>query len=318
MNIVTFEDLTREMFRLYEKKAYTDGLAMLVQEADRFPEHRSRTLFWRACFASLTGDSAGALRWLQTGVDEGEWFSPEQLRSDPDLKPLQGIAEFEHIVAYCEQRLAEAEKEVAPDRRVLAPENVAPPFPLFIALHGYSVTQVYFETIHLETWKPVVEMGWLLASPRASQRGGPDLYAWRDAARPLQEVCDHYTEVCTQYEVDPKRVVIGGFSRGGALALELALRGRIPARGVVAVGPGGAVMRELNEWLPAGKAHSVRVYFVIGELDTPCLPEVRAMIETFESLEIPHEIELHPNLGHEFPLTFEQSLKYALDFITQS
>ncbi|MBI3244572.1 MAG: dienelactone hydrolase family protein [Chloroflexi bacterium] len=318
MSTSTFEDLMREMFRLYEEKAYADGLAMLVREADRFSGHRSRTLFWCACFASLTGDSAGALQWLQTGVAEGEWFSPDQLRGDPDLKPLQGVAEFEHIVAYCEQRLAEAEKEVAPDRRVLVPQNIAPPFPLLIALHGYNVTQVYFETVHLDAWKPVVEMGWLLASPRASQRAGPDSYAWRDTARSLQEVYDHYTQVCMQYAIDPERIVISGFSRGGALALELALHARIPACGVIAVGPGAAVMRELNAWLPTGDARRARVYFVMGELDTPCLPEVNAMAGIFKSLGISYEIELHPNLGHEFPPTFEQSLKRALDFITQS
>ena len=318
MNIATFEDLMREMFRLYKEKAYADGLAMLVQEADRFPEHRSRTLFWRACFASLTGDNVGAIRWLQTGVDEGEWFSPEQLHGDPDLKPLQGVPEFEHIVAYSEQRLAEAEKDVVPDRRVLVPQNIVPPFPLLIALHGHGVTQAYFETVHLEAWKPVVEKGWLLALPRASQRAGPDSYAWRGTARSLQEVCDHYTEVCTQYAVDPERIVISGFSRGGALALELALHARIPACGVIAVGPGGAVMRELNAWLPTGDARRVRVYFIMGELDTPCLPEVRTMAEIFKSLGISYEIELHPNLGHEFSPTFEQSLNNALKFILQN
>ncbi len=86
----------------------------------------------------------------------------------------------------------------------------------------------------------------------------------------------------------------------------------------MAVGPGGAVMRELNEWLPSGKAQRVRVYFVIGELDTPCLPNVRAMAESFKALGIPYEIESHSNLGHDFPPTFEQSLNNALKFILQN
>jgi len=60
------------------------------------------------------------------------------------------------------------------------------------------------------------------------------------------------------------------------------------------------------------------VYFIMGELDTPCLPEVRTMAEIFKSFGISYEIELHPNLGHEFPPTFEQSLNNALKFILQN
>lgn len=313
---MTFGELSREMFRLYGERRYAEGLALLVHESDRFPEHRSRALFWRACFAAVMGDPEGAIGWLRQGVDAGEWFSPEQLRRDPDLATLQGRADFERIVEYSQARLAEAEKDVVPDRRVFVPPGSAPPYPLLMALHGLLATQVEFETVHLEAWKAAMEMGWLLAAPRASQRVGPDVYGWHDPARAAQEICDFFVEVKAQHLIDERRIALGGFSAGAGLALDLALCGRIPACGVVAVSPGGALIRDLAVWLSAGEARRVPVYFIVGELDQPCLLAVHKLAEALTSLGIAHQVEQHPGLGHDLPPDFRRSLRAALEFIS--
>jgi predicted esterase len=313
---MTFDELSHEMFRLYGERRYAEGLALLMRESDRFPEHRSRTLFWRSCFAAVMGDPEGAIGWLQQGVDAGEWYSPEQLRRDPDLATLQGRADFERIVEYCQVRLAEAEKDVVPDRRVFVPPGSAPPYPLLMALHGFFTTQVEFERVHLEAWKASVEMGWLLAAPRASQRLGPEAYGWRDPARAAQEICDFFVEVKAQHLLDEGRIALGGFSAGAGLALDLALRARIPACGIIAASPSGALIRDLTAWLAAGEARRVPVYFIVGELDQSCLLAVHKLVEALNSLGIANRVEQHPGLGHDLPPDFCHSLRAALAFIS--
>lgn len=319
MSQLTFDDLARQLFRLYSEKAYAEAYELVTQNGGHFPKEAGRVYFWRACLLSRTNETAHAQQLLQEARDAGHWFSPDQLRRDPDLEPLQGQPEFESIVAYCEQKVAEAEKDVVSYRRVFIPEHVAEPYPLLIALHGYAVSQVYFNTVHLEVWRPAVEAGWLLALPRASQVTGPDSFGWRNLELSAQEIQGYYSELCAQHPIDASRIAMGGFSAGGALAVWLAVRGIIPARGVIAVGPGGPALRDLDAWLSTAGAGvpGIRGFFVVGEQDELCLPGVYQMVEAFKSRGLPCDLEVHPDLGHDFPPNFKQSLTKALKFILQ-
>lgn len=320
MNDLTFNDLETQLYQLYQSGEYAQALDLATRAASRFPTEAWTIYDWRICMASLINETALALQLLEEALAAGLWYAEVQLREDTDLQPLQGLAEFERLVKVCRKRQAEAQAQAVPVLLTLPPEGRCQaglqPCPLLLALHGNNRTaegSVGF-------WRSAVSNGWLLALPQSSQVRSPDGCAWNDRDWAMREIKEHYTALCEQYAVDPERVVVAGFSLGGELAIWLAMSGTIEARGFIAVGPGGPYMREPDKWvslIEASQGRGLRGCLVVGEQDVFCYEGTLALAELLRSRDVPCELEVHPNLGHDFPPEFQQSLARALEFILQ-
>jgi dienelactone hydrolase len=233
------------------------------------------------------------------------------LREDDDLDSLQGLPEFERLAAICEERYATAVAQATPQLLTVEPKHASRPFPLLLALHGNNSNS---ET-SVEYWRSAVDRGWLLALPQSSQLGDFDVYVWNDRERAIAEVREHAATIQGEYVIDPARVVVGGFSMGGGLAIWLAVSGAIEARGFIAVGPYLEDVGLLRPLIEARPGQKLRGYIVVGDQDDPCYQtskEITALLQSYDSA---CEIEVHPNVGHVFPPSFEQSLAKGLDFI---
>jgi predicted esterase len=320
MNDHTFSDLEKQLYQLYQNGEYAQALDLATRKAGRFPTEAWLVTYWRICMASLLDETALALQLLEEALAAGLWYAEAQLREDTDLQSLQGLPEFERLVEVCRKREAEAQAQAAPVLLTLQPEDQCQagrqPCPLLLVLHGNNKSaegSVGF-------WSSAVSKGWLLALPQSSQVRSPGGYAWNDRDRAVREIQEHYATLCEQYAIDPDRVVLAGFSLGGELAIWLAMSGTIEARGFIAVGPGGPYMNEPDKWMPlieASQGSGLRGYLVVGEQDVFCYEGTQALAALLKSRDIPCELEMHPNLGHDFPPEFQQSLTRALEFVLQ-
>ena len=320
MKDLTFSDLHTQLMHLYQNGEYAQALDLATRAASQFPAEALRTCYWRVCMASLLDETALALQALEEALASGLWYAEAQLRQDPDLQSLQGLPEFEHMVEVCRKREAEAQAQAAPALITLQPESGcqpgSQPCPLLLALHGNKRTA----EVTVGFWRSAVSEGWLLALPQSSQVRGPDGYVWNDRDRAVREIQEHYDTLCQQYAIDSDRVVLAGFSLGGELAIWLAMSGTIEARGFIAVGPGGPYMNEPDKWAPLiedSQGRGLRGYLVVGEQDVFCYEGAQALAALLKSRDIPCELEVHPNLGHDFPPEFQQSLTRALEFVLQ-
>jgi predicted esterase len=321
MSNLTFSHLETQLYQLYQGGEYAQALDLATRAASRFPTQAWRVIYWRICVASLLGETTLALQLLEKALEAGFWYAEAQMREDPDLQPLQGLPRFEQLVEVCQKRHAEAQAQAVPMLLTLQPEGGCQaglqPCPLLLALHGNNRTaegSVGF-------WKSAVSEGWLLALPQSSQIRGPDAYVWNDRDWAVREIQEHYDTLCQQYAIDPDRVAVAGFSLGGELAIWLAMSGTIQARGFIAVGPGGPYMNEPDKWAPlieASQGRGLRGYLVVGEQDVFCYEGTQALATLLKSRDIPCELEVHPNLGHDFPPEFQQSLAQALEFLFQA
>jgi dienelactone hydrolase len=312
MNDLTFSELQTQLYQLYQSGEYAQALDLATRAASQFPAEGVRTYYWRVCMASLVNETALALQLLEEALEAGFWYAETQLREDPDLQPLQGLPEFERMVEICRKRQAEAQAQAAPALIAVQPEGQCQadlqPCPLLLALHGnYGTAEG-----SVGFWRSAVSKGWLLALPQSSQVGRSDGYIWNDQDWAVREIQEHYAALCEQYAVDPERVVVAGFSRGGELA---------ETRGFIAVGPGGPYMSEPDNWVPlieASQARGLRGYLVVGEQDIFCYEGTQALAALLRSRGVPCELEIHPNLGHDFPPEFQQSLARALEFVLRA
>jgi predicted esterase len=237
------------------------------------------------------------------------WWSEAQLSGDSDLAALQGDPEFERMLVLCKERHAAAQAVVKAGLLVREPEGKGP-HPLLIALHGRGSCPDQ----DLDSWEPVVVQGWLLALPQSSQLSSPDRYAWDDSQKAVAEIVGHFESLVKRHDVDAERVILGGFSQGAALAIQMALRNDISVRGFLSVAPGRLAAEHLEALAEAAAKRGLRGYLVAGGHD-PRFEGFKGIHDVLLKHGLPCMLEDHPDIGHEFPPDFAKSLEKALAFL---
>lgn len=305
-----FYTSAEEMFSLYEQARYADALVVIERLAEEFPEQKSTTAFWEICLLCCSERPADALSFMSQAMDGGLWWSEQQLRGDNDLAPLQGQPEFEKMVLRCKECQDAAQGSQSPELHVFEPEpKPAGLLPLLIVLHGRGSSASLEEYF----WNPAAREGWLLAMPQSSQLSSPGAYVWDDAEKTETEIVAHFAEIARKYPINAERVILAGFSQGAARAIHLSLKGAIRVQGFLAVVP-GVRLDGLESMIHAAKDRRLRGYLVAGGKD-PRHEIFRTAYRLFNENGIACRMEEHPDLGHEFPKDFHQSITNATKFI---
>ena len=309
-----FYALNKQLFALYESKAYQQVLDLVEREQANFPRHTEQLTYWRICMTNLLGRQEEALRLFREAVEQqGLWFEPDWAAQDKDLASLQPQPEFQELLAICRQRLAEAQASARPELYLVQPGQRTEKTPLFCALYG----NMNNSEIALEEWRPITEHGWLLAVPQSSQLMAQGMYVWNDRARSISEICSHFTAIQEAHPLDKKRIVLGGFSKGGGLAVWMALHQLIPATGFVVLGPSltPEELEELPAVLAAQKPVGLRGSILVGAEDEHCLDSSRQVAEIMHAHDLPCELTILPGVEHEYPADFGAHLLKGLAFV---
>ena len=142
------------------------------------------------------------------------------------------------------------------------------------------------------------------------------MYTWDNLERGMDEAKTHYEALCREFPVDSNRVVLGGFSQGGGLAVWLALTQVIPVCGVIGVGPYLNAIDTLAPTLPQKPIPNVRFYVISGaeENDEGMFAKIGALCA---EKGIPFQHEVASGIGHEFPADFEPFVKRAFKFVLE-
>jgi acetyl esterase/lipase len=143
-------------------------------------------------------------------------------------------------------------------------------------------------------------------------------YVWGDWEVTKQQLKNYWTLLGQRAEYDPARIVTAGISKGGEVAVWLAMSGTIPARGFIAIAPGGPRIDEPERLLPlveASRENGLRGYLIVGDQDAGCYEPTTRLAGFMREQGIPCELETHPGIEHWFPPEFETSLHRALEYI---
>ncbi|WP_040447511.1 alpha/beta hydrolase [Ktedonobacter racemifer] len=266
MSKTAFYTFQQQVNRLYYANEYVQAFALIEEKYADFPEQSAQIAYWRLCFHALLGKQKEALQIFHETLDRGDWFGPSMLEQDLDLVELRPLAEFQEMLEVCRQRLVQAKDKAQPELHIVKPEAEVRPLPLLIALHGNQGNA--YES--LGEWRGVTAQGWLLSVPTSSQIDGPGCFIWNDREAGGREIYQHLTMLNGEHEVDSKRVVLGGFSMGGGLAVWVALTQAIPCCGFVVLAP--YLTDEELEKLPAILAQQqptgLRGYIIVGQEDS--------------------------------------------------
>ena len=153
---------------------------------------------------------------------------------------------------------------------------------------------------------------------QSSQIFGPERFVWDDLEKGAEEIKAHYQALLEKHPVETAQVVAGGFSKGGEMAIWLALMEVIPLAGFIAVNPGGPFIQDVNKWLPllenCKTRTEMRAYLVAGEQD-PNLENIKATHELLNSHGLACQLVIAPTIAHDFPEDFSQTLAQALQYL---
>jgi predicted esterase len=313
MESTSFRSLQSRLFELYTNGDYRKALDLALDSEHHFPDQEGRIGFWLGCLYSRLGELDSAVRVLRTKMARGHWWAEERMLGDEDLAPLQDLPEFRSIIAECAARRREAQKSARPDLLVRVPPGAAPiaGYPMLIALHGRDGRADAFAPY----WEESTAQGWMLSVPTSSLILSPDGFGWDDQETAERDVAWARDRTCAMHRVDRNRMVLAGFSQGGALAIRMALKGDVvPARGFLVVAPSS--LREPSEvvsgWLGSAARRGVRGWIFTGERDY-ARPQSVELRDRLVASGVACELTIQPNVGHEFPSDFPTRLVSALE-----
>jgi predicted esterase len=301
-----FSTMADEMFDLYRAGEYSHALELVDKNAAAYPGQAARITFWRVCLLSRCGRNNEALSALANGLDSGLWWHESQFR-DTDLDSIRDLPGFKKLVEKSQERWVLEGKSVKPDRTILVPSSSGP-YPLLIALHGYNGDK----DSNLKYWELACRKGWLVLSPQSRQPLYPGAYCWDTPRAGIEEILFHLNEVRHGYRIDGERIVVGGFSQGGGMAILAALSPQVPAVASLSLAAWWEDVEAIQSAAKSAKA--CRSYFVSG-LKDHTLDRSREIQAVLKENQIPVEEEVHSDLGHEFPPDFGQSFENALKYL---
>ena len=211
--------------------------------------------------------------------------------------------------------LEEARKSAKAKYDVVLPDPFDPTreYPVFIVLHGNNINTAVMKP----RWKLDTLAGsFVLVFLQSSQVTGSESFIWDDLATGRRDVAGCYAWLQKNYRIDTTRVLIGGFSGGGGMAIDAAIRGVIPAKAFIALCPGGVLPgRSDLAALKEAAGRSLVGQVIAGERDDP--EEAKAFVALLSEAGVQVGLTVVPGLGHGFPADLPARLDKAVGAVLE-
>lgn len=257
----------------------------------------------QACLLGRQRRAEEALAALRAGLDEGSWYNPEALVTEPGLVDVRPL--LDPIVQECKDRRSRRRAETRPLCLVLSPSTTLWDQQTVLLLHGRADSARHFA----EPWRALVDEGWTLVVPQSSQPWDSESWCWDDEDRARREILTHLDECRMKRGLDPARMVAAGASDGARRAVEIGHEAGIPWLCVIPTFPAGYDAAPL-----ASVPRHTRGVFLIGEND----PEnvwSRPVLSALQGAGASVEVRTMPGVGHELPPDFAVRASEALGLL---
>jgi len=186
-------------------------------------------------------------------------------------------------------------------------EDLRRPAALVVALHGLGGTAEGFAPV----WQTVADRaGVVLAVPEAVERFEAGT-SWGKVEDCETLVLRAIAKARSQVPIDPRRIVLTGFSQGATMTYHVALRHPDVFAGAIAL---AGRFDESVTSVPSKAKVLPRFAILCGERDR-CPENNRAAARTLEAAGAQVLLKIYPGLGHELPPRSPMELYEALRFV---
>jgi predicted esterase len=306
----TYFELINQAMRLDHEGRSSEAYDLITENGERIVGNPAQMLNFRYCIASKLGEKELALKLMREAiVDRGYWYGYDYLFEDDDLKPLRDSPEFQSLAEICRGREVAAKKNSRPSLKIVRKEGSDPERPrLLMALHGNGDSVAIIE----DYWLPCMRQGYSLAFPQSSQITFWGGYTWADLDKGRSELYHHLGSIQSDIPVEPKNMIVAGFSGGARLALLAVMKEDVTPGGLILVAPW---LPELDRWEKEIKSigeKKIRFWILCGDQDRDCLDGARKLGYILKKAGAQVHLDIIQDLDHDFPEDFEARLSKAL------
>lgn len=307
MNKKSFEIVEKEYNDLWYQEKYNAAALVIENALSDYPEKINEMYLDLAALYLKVGKSEKTLEILDLQLDKGIWYPKEYFGE------VWEKDEFKELVQKWNKISEKAKVNSKAEYIIRTPKNYTPnkEYPLFAAVHGWGEDIKMFG----EFWNsPKLEEEYIVVMPQSSQMLGYKNYGWDNNELAHKEIKEVFDRVVKEYSIDTKNIVIGGFSQGATMSIDIALNHEyISARGFIALNPDKPKGFRKENIIKA-KKNEKKGFIITGDKDT-CYDEQKEIMETFKELDFQCEISVKENFGHWFPEDLPEKIDYALDLI---
>lgn len=302
-------EMIRETLLGYDRdQAYEDGVALIEQILDAYPDHARELYQWQMGFLSRLDRLEESIALFNEALTAGYWYHPLELEGD-EMIALHGLPLFDELLLVNEGRYQAAQAEVVPTLR-LYPPDIPAPYPMLMVLHG---NQGNVQTTYSQ-WQSATQYGYLLALPQSEELVAPNAYFWNDTRLAIEVLRRHIEVLRRDFPIDWENSILAGFSGGGGLAAWLAFTNRlnIPLRGFMAMSP---FIPDIEGWaqvVAQGKNRHLRGYIMVGTQDLQCIPSATGLQFHMQGQGLSSKLDFISGLKHHYANDFAERLHQAL------
>jgi predicted esterase len=289
----TYDALTDRVASLYEQGACREALALLDDTDDALLPWLAELTHTRACLLGVLGEPEQALAALQSAAATGAWWDDSLLIEDDDLAGLQDLPGFADLL-----ELSRKQRSRSSVATPILERPAGQARGVVVALHGAGQRAAHAA----RDWASVTSLGYALLCVESSQLVSPMYRTWPDPERSRDDVAQALAQLPGDLQSLP--LIAAGFSAGGRVALDWALRGRPqPVAGVVVLAPA-------LRGLPDAAAGALEPSAVLMGTDDDLREVVEEAGEQLRGLGV--SVDWLPGVGHEFPADFADRVERVL------
>lgn len=308
--------LKKEWKKAYDTHNFDKAIEVGLDLAQRSPAD-PQPAYNLACSYDQNGNYDKALEWLNAAADRGFYYTSTVLR-DEDLDEIREMPGFAAAVEKIRKNNAAELEKFKAKADAAKVVTITPPghdalkaVPLIVALHGYGSDANDIAT----TWRDAAaKIGAVLIAPQALQPAGHG-FSWGVVEQGEFLVLRAIEKARAEFNIDPKCIVVTGFSQGGGMCYTLAVRHPELFAGVI---PAAGFYEHRVDPIPStAGAKLPRFFIMVGEKDD-AVEINRDAAKRLESIGVPVQLRVYPGLGHRFPPDREKEMDAALRFVLES
>jgi len=309
--ILTYDDFERTVNNLEQEEKYIESIELTKNVLQLFPDKRFELIKELEFLNKKTERYQDNLVLWKEGHSNGFFFLLNKQMKQ--YEPYLSFVEFDSLVINDIKLRSQALEKSKSIYEVFLPNNYSTntQYPLLLILHGGGSNIDKAK----QRWKidDKIESQFIVVFLQSYRHYDSKTFGWRSLdSRAHQELKGIYNEVVENYLVDKSRILIGGTSAGGTMAIELALNQIIPATGVIGFCPGKPQELIINN----DRKKDIKIFMLGGELDY-YLQKQKELAEIFTNEQINFKHIIVTGMEHEFPSDYEMVIKDALLYINQ-
>lgn len=290
----------------WAKGEQTKSIELLENKKDfyRKDSEQHTILYYLGLLYLETDNYKKSFEAFNAGFERKLFFSLGQSYTDKIKSNPKGKA----ILQTNENNRANYLKTSSVQFEVILPENYDEKreYPLLYFLHGNNSNLEFLKTewknVELATDAIVI----LAQSPYARSNYAFD---WIENPSSKKRIDELHKKISTKYPIDKTKVIVGGFSNGGRMAIGLFLDQAFPICGFLVFNPS-----KPNSFKPSKLNQFGKGAIITGEKDYMLAKQI-SMANTFFELSTPLRLVVLPNHGHNYPKLFSKEINESIKFL---